>query len=83
LARTLTPAQQAPVTNPAHGDQEAIDLVKPGFIEFGEDGLGSLGFIVVTGELDCRDADRLAAPRRARPAPPSVPSEPARMPRKN
>jgi hypothetical protein len=28
-----------------------------GFIEFGEDGLGRLGFIVVTGELDCRDAD--------------------------
>jgi hypothetical protein len=39
-------------------DQQAIDLVQPGFIEFGEDGLGSLGFIVVTGELDCRDADR-------------------------
>jgi hypothetical protein len=43
-------------------DQEAIDLVQPGFIEFGEDGLGSLGFIVVTGELDCRDADRDGQP---------------------
>ena len=43
-------------------DQEAIDLVQPGFIEFGKDGLGSLGFIVVTGELDCRDADRDGQP---------------------
>ena len=43
-------------------DQEAIDLVQPGFIEFGEDGLGSLGFIVVTGELDYRDADRDDSP---------------------
>jgi hypothetical protein len=43
-------------------DQEAIDLVQPGFIEFGEDGLGSLGFIVVTGDLDCRDADRDGQP---------------------
>jgi hypothetical protein len=39
-------------------DQEAIDLVQPGFIEFGEDGLGGLGFIVVTGEVDYRNADR-------------------------
>jgi hypothetical protein len=39
-------------------DQEAIDLVQPGFIEFDEDGLGGLRFIAVTGELDCRDADR-------------------------
>jgi hypothetical protein len=39
-------------------DQEAVDLVKPGFIEFGADGLGDLGFIVVTGQLDYRDADR-------------------------
>jgi hypothetical protein len=30
-------------------DQKTIDLVQPGFIEFGEDGLGDLGFIVVTG----------------------------------
>ena len=29
-------------------DQEAVDLVQPGFIEFDEDGLGGLGFIVVT-----------------------------------
>ena len=36
--------------------------VQPGFIEFGNDGLGSLGFIVVTGELDCRDADRDGQP---------------------
>jgi hypothetical protein len=43
-------------------DQEAVDLVEPGFIEFGEDGLGGLGFIAVTGELDCRDADRDGRP---------------------
>ena len=37
-------------------DQGAIDLVQPGFIEFGGDGLGQFGFIAVNGELDCRDA---------------------------
>ena len=46
------------ITEMDNWDQEAIDLVQPGFIEFDEDGLGGLGFIVVTGELDCRDADR-------------------------
>ena len=39
-----------------------VDLVQPGFIEFDDAGLGSLGFIVVTGELDCRDADRDGRP---------------------
>ena len=29
-------------------DQEAIDLVQPGYIEFDEEGLGGLAFIVVT-----------------------------------
>lgn len=37
-------------------DQDAIDLVQPGFIEFGGDGSGQFGFIAVNGELDCRDA---------------------------
>jgi hypothetical protein len=32
------------------------------FIEFGEDGLGSLGFIAVTGDLHCRAADRDGQP---------------------
>jgi hypothetical protein len=50
------------ITEMDNWDQEAIDLVQPGFIEFGEDGLGSLGFIVVTGGLDCRDADRDGQP---------------------
>ena len=36
--------------------------VQPGFIEFSEDGLGSLGFIAVTGDLDCRAADRDGQP---------------------
>ena len=43
------------ITEMDNWDHEAVDLVKPGFIEFDEDGLGELGFIAVTGELDCRD----------------------------
>ena len=50
------------ITEMDNWDQEAVDLVQPGFIEFDEDGLGGLGFIVVTGELDCRDADRDSRP---------------------
>ena len=37
-------------------DQDAIDLVQPGFIEFSDDGLGQFGFIAVNGELYCRNA---------------------------
>ena len=50
------------ITEMDNWDQEAVDLVQPGFIEFDDDGLGRLGFIVVTGELDCRDADRDGRP---------------------
>ena len=50
------------ITEMDNWDQEAVDLVQPGFIEFDDDGLGGLGFIVVTGELDCRDADRDGRP---------------------
>ncbi len=50
------------ITEMDNWDQEAIDLVQPGYIEFGENGLGGLGFIVVTGELACRDADRDGRP---------------------
>jgi hypothetical protein len=39
-------------------DRDAIDLVEPGFIEFTSDGTGQLGFIAVSGWLDCRPADR-------------------------
>jgi hypothetical protein len=39
-------------------DQDAIDLIQPGFIEFSDDGLGQFGFIAVNGELDCRNAPR-------------------------
>ena len=35
-------------------DQEAIDLVGPGFIEIGADGAGQLSFIAVVGRIDCR-----------------------------
>jgi len=50
------------ITEMDNWDQEAVDLVQPGFIEFDDDGLGELGFIVVTGELDCRDAYRDGRP---------------------
>jgi hypothetical protein len=50
------------ITQMDNWDQEAVDLVQPGFIEFDDNGLGGLGFIVVTGELDCRDADRDGRP---------------------
>ena len=43
-------------------DREAIDLVQPGFIEFTGDGFGSMGFIAVEGELDCRDVARDGRP---------------------
>ena len=46
------------ITEMDNWDQEAVDLVQPGFIEFDDDGLGGLGFIVVTGELDWRHVDR-------------------------
>jgi hypothetical protein len=39
-------------------DQEAIDLVAPGFIDFGGDGTGEFGFIVVRGWMDCRLGER-------------------------
>ena len=50
------------ITEMDNWDLEAVDLVQPGFIEFDDNGLGGLGFIVVTGELDCRDADRDGRP---------------------
>jgi hypothetical protein len=43
-------------------DRDAIDLVEPGFIDFARDGTGQLGFIAVTGWLDCRPADRDGRP---------------------
>jgi hypothetical protein len=38
-------------------DRETIDLVGPGFIEFGKGGTGSFGFIAVQGWMDCRKAE--------------------------
>ena len=43
-------------------DREALDLVGPAFIEFGEDGSGSFGFIAVQGWMDCREAPRDGRP---------------------
>ena len=37
-------------------EQADIDLVAPGFVEFGEDHRGSLGFIAVQGGIDWRVA---------------------------
>lgn len=42
--------------------QDDVDLVAPGFIEFGRDGSGSLGFIAVEGGIDWRDAPRQGCP---------------------
>lgn len=44
-------------------DVEAIDLVGPGFIEFGSSGQGEFRFIVVHGFLDVRYDDSGDAPR--------------------
>lgn len=42
--------------------QEDVNLVAPGFIDFGADHMGSLGFIVVQGGLDWRDGPRGGRP---------------------
>ncbi len=42
--------------------QDDVDLVAPGFIEFGKDHQGSLGFIAVQGGIDWRDAPRDRCP---------------------
>ena len=39
-------------------EQDDVDLVAPGFIEFGMDRRGSLGFIAVQGGIDWRVAPR-------------------------
>ncbi len=43
-------------------DSDALNLVAPVFIEFGEDGMGSFGFIAVQGELDCQEVTRDGRP---------------------
>jgi hypothetical protein len=43
-------------------DSDALDLVGPAFIEFGEDRAGSFGFIAVQGWMDCREAPRDECP---------------------
>jgi len=39
-------------------DQDYVDLVEPGFFEFGSDGMGSFVFGAVRGWVDARMADR-------------------------
>lgn len=43
-------------------NQDDVDLVAPGFIEFQPGHMGSLGFIAVQGGLDWRDAPRDGQP---------------------
>ncbi|MEU7788853.1 hypothetical protein [Amycolatopsis sp. NPDC049159] len=43
-------------------DREDIDLVEPGFIEFAADGSGQVGFVAVTGWLDCHASERDGSP---------------------
>lgn len=43
-------------------DADAVDLVGPGFIEFGQDRLGRLGFIAVEGQVDWREVVRDGRP---------------------
>jgi hypothetical protein len=43
-------------------DPDDLDLSGSAFIEFGEDGLGSFGFIAVQGQMDCREATRVGRP---------------------
>ncbi|WNV82628.1 hypothetical protein [Umezawaea sp. Da 62-37] len=43
-------------------DQDAIDLVEPGFITFTRDGTGEFGFIAVNGWMDCRWSKRDGQP---------------------
>ena len=42
--------------------QDDVDLVGPGFVEFGEDHRGSLGFIAFQGGIDWREAPRDGLP---------------------
>ncbi|MGV9747779.1 hypothetical protein ACWDTG_23160 [Rhodococcus zopfii] len=39
-------------------DREAIDLIEPGFIEFGPDRTGEFGFVALRGSMDCRTTKR-------------------------
>jgi hypothetical protein len=43
-------------------DRDVLDLVKPGSIEIGKEGRGSLGFIAVEAWLDWRGAERDGRP---------------------
>ena len=60
------------ITEMDNWDQEAVDLVQPDFIEFDDDGLGGLGFIVVTGEgRFAPAAARQGAPSASHQSPPA------------
>lgn len=43
-------------------DLEAIDLVGPGFFEFGGEDAGHFGFIAVQAGMDCRHSERDGRP---------------------
>ena len=44
-------------------DLEDIDLIEPGFVEFGQDRTGHFGFIAVQGNMDCRTVPTRERPR--------------------
>ena len=39
-------------------DQEAVELLGPAYIEFGQNGTGRFRFIAIEGWMDCRHGDR-------------------------
>jgi hypothetical protein len=43
-------------------DSDALDLVSPAYIQFGDDGLGEFGMIALRGWLDCRNGLRDGRP---------------------
>lgn len=43
-------------------DSDALDLVSPAYIQFGDDGLGGFGMIALRGWLDCRYGQRDGRP---------------------
>ena len=43
-------------------DQDAVDLVGPGYVSFAPDGTGEISFVAVTAWLDCRVGSRDGRP---------------------
>jgi len=50
------------VTSMELWDQEAIELMGPGYVSFDDEGLGEVGFVAVRGWLDYRTGERDGKP---------------------